>query len=129
MAEQPKKKVLVIDDNTMVAALFQDELDAVYDVSICPTGVQGVQSAVASPPDAILLDVNLPDLNGLQVLQYLAAYPQTAAVPVIIITASEYNPENESYARQFPNFKSFMSKMSGGEALRAALAGLIGPRK
>lgn len=129
MAETVKKKVLIIDDNVMVSALFQDELDALYDVTICPTGVQGVQAAVAAPPDAILLDVNLPDLNGLQVLQYLAAYPQSASVPVIIITASEYNDENISYAGQFPNFKLFMSKMSGGDALREALAKLLGQPK
>lgn len=126
MSELPKKRVLIIDDNPVITALLMDELEALYEVSSASTGTSGVQAAVAAPPDAILLDVNMPDLNGLQVLQYLAAYPQTAGVPVIIVTASEYNAENEAYARQFSNLKGFMSKMATGDEIRAALAGLLG---
>src|SRR5437773_2924104 len=89
MAESTKRPVLaVIDDDEavgrLIAKIFQDEN---FDVRIASNGVSGLDLARASSPDVVLLDLNLPDLDGLEVLERLkTALP---SLPVVMLTASQ----------------------------------------
>jgi CheY-like chemotaxis protein len=80
--------VLYIDDNDDNLVLVERILRRREDVGlrVARTGRDGVEAALGDPPSLILLDNRLPDSNGLQVLRQLAASPDTAAVPVVVLS-------------------------------------------
>jgi response regulator of citrate/malate metabolism len=83
------REVLVVDDDFMVAEIhrrFVDRIEGFRTVEVAHTGTTALDAARALHPDLILLDVYLPDMTGLQVLQQLRAGGDT--VGVIMITAA-----------------------------------------
>jgi CheY-like chemotaxis protein len=82
-ASQPR--VLVIDDNAALHQLFERYLAPHhYQVIHARSGPEGLQLAVERRPDAITLDVMMPNVDGWQVLRELVANPQTAAIPIVV---------------------------------------------
>lgn len=83
------KRVLVIDDADDVREVIQISLElmAGFEVMTASFGGQGIEKAVQAQPDAILLDVMLPDMDGLTVLAELQGNPKTQNIPVIFLTA------------------------------------------
>jgi CheY-like chemotaxis protein len=80
--------VLIIEDDPWSARLAELILEAEgYQVVIAPNGLQGLKIATHTPPNLILLDLMLPGLDGFEVLNRLRATPQTAAVPIVIVSA------------------------------------------
>jgi DNA-binding response OmpR family regulator len=81
-------RVLVIDDEPDVLFLCRVNLEhAGHEVLEAPDGERGMELAAADRPDLIVLDVMLPRLDGLSVLEALAADPQTQDTPVVLLTA------------------------------------------
>ena len=83
------REVLVVDDDFMVADIhrrFVDRIEGFHTVEVAHTGAAALDAAHTLGPDLILLDVYLPDMTGLQVLQTLRAEGDTAGV--IMITAA-----------------------------------------
>ena len=80
--------VLIVDDNETSLKLARDVLraDGIRTVE-ASTGAQGIASAVEALPDVILLDIQLPDMNGLDVVRNLKACEPTAQIPVVALTA------------------------------------------
>lgn len=97
---EKKKKVLIIDDEPDLLEMMTTRLkDAGYQVAIATDGDAGFKKAKELRPDAILLDVVLPKLNGWEVCTKLRADPETAKIRVAIFTAS--NPrELERHAKE-----------------------------
>ncbi len=82
------RTALVVDDIAYTRLLYGKALKKLgYAVTEAENGKEAVRRALTSPPALILLDLNLPDLSGLEVLQTLRAQQMTA--PVIVITANE----------------------------------------
>lgn len=83
------KKILVVDDEPHVRILLKSRLEANgYAVVTAYGGTQALEKVKEEKPDLILLDIVMPDLNGYEVAQKLKADPETAAIPIIIFTAS-----------------------------------------
>jgi phosphate regulon transcriptional regulator PhoB len=81
-------RVLVVDDEEDLVDLLAYNLEVSgFQVDRAATGWAAVQLAEKSPPDLVVLDVMLPDLQGFEVLRLLRARPKTQAVPVILLTA------------------------------------------
>ena len=79
-------KILVIDDDrALLRALRVALVAAGHDVTVAPTGQDGLDRAALSAPDVVLLDLGLPDLDGLDVLRRLR---QWSEVPLIILSAA-----------------------------------------
>ena len=83
------KRVLVIDDDAQIRAVASASLSMVgkWDVCTADCGAEGVARAAADQPDAILLDVMMPGMDGPTTLRALRASPTTAGIPVIMLTA------------------------------------------
>ena len=80
--------LLVVDDIPVNLSLLTQILaEQGYKVRVAPSGGLALKSVESYPPDLILLDINMPDLNGYEVCQKLKADPETAAIPVIFISA------------------------------------------
>ncbi|HEX3824400.1 MAG TPA: response regulator [Mycobacteriales bacterium] len=79
--------VLVVEDDPSVRGLLQTLLTAEgYDVATASDGLAGLVKATSRRPSLILLDLMMPDLGGIRVLEELHVNPATADVPVIVVT-------------------------------------------
>jgi CheY-like chemotaxis protein len=79
----------MIDDSELVRALAQVAFRATgWNVAYAQDGETGLALAAADPPDAILLDLMMPGVDGPEVLRRLRADPQSASIPVVLLTAS-----------------------------------------
>ncbi|MCU0551349.1 MAG: response regulator [Leptolyngbya sp. Prado105] len=83
------KHILLIDDEEYLSLVIQTCLIKLggWRVSIANSGQDGLRIAEAEMPDAILLDMMMPDMDGRKVLHCLRENPQTEAIPVIVLTA------------------------------------------
>jgi CheY-like chemotaxis protein len=88
---QKSLRVLIIDDDPTTLKLFKHVLQAEYHVRAVPTVQAGLAEATSDPrPDAVLLDLRLPLIDGLECLRRLRAAPSTAALPVAIVTGDYF---------------------------------------
>jgi len=80
-------RVLFVEDDALVAQMYRLklELDG-YSVDIAGDGLLALEKARASHPDIIFLDIRLPKLDGLSVLEALRADPATEHIPVVILS-------------------------------------------
>lgn len=94
------KRVLIIDDDQEILAVAELTLKAVggWQVSTATSGDEGLVKAAVEQPDAILLDVMMPDRDGLSTLQALQANPTTQTIPVILMTAKAQAKEQQKFA-------------------------------
>ncbi len=83
--EQPS--ILVIDDTPGNLSLLNQLLREHYRVKLANSGPRGLELAALAPPDLILLDIMMPDMDGYQVFQRLQSDPATRRIPVIFLTA------------------------------------------
>jgi DNA-binding response OmpR family regulator len=80
-------KVLVVEDDPSVRGLLHTLLTGEgYDVSTASDGLAGLVKASSARPDLMLLDLMMPDLGGIRVLEELRGDPALADVPVIVVT-------------------------------------------
>jgi two-component system cell cycle response regulator len=80
-------RVLVADDSATVRALVRMELESAgYDVVEAADGQLALERALACPPDVVLLDIEMPVMDGYETVQALKSDPTTAAVPVVFLT-------------------------------------------
>jgi DNA-binding response OmpR family regulator len=87
-------RVLVIDDDEPIRVLFATALERRgYEVGTAPSGDGGVEAAMKMIPELVLLDLEMPGMDGWQTLSALRAQPLLAAVPVVLITACELDAE------------------------------------
>ncbi|WP_346763347.1 response regulator [Mangrovimicrobium sediminis] len=89
------RKILYVEDNSANLSLVQKVLAMVdgIEMTAATTGEQGLELARVSPPDLILLDINLPGMNGFEVLQGIRADARLKSIPVIAMTASATRAE------------------------------------
>lgn len=91
--------VLVVDDDAVMCRTLCRLLQGQgYQVRFASDGSQAIDRAEAEPPDLVLLDLNLPDIDGLVVCKMLRAGPRTADIPIIVLTARD-GVENERKSR------------------------------
>jgi len=83
------KRILVIEDDPDIALSLRLKLerDGGFSVATAEDGAAGLRLAIDQPPDLVLLDVNLPGMDGFEVCRHLRKNPVTAATPVIMLTA------------------------------------------
>ncbi|MCL1600055.1 MAG: response regulator, partial [Actinomycetia bacterium] len=82
------ERILVVDDDPDILQFVQMnlELDG-FEVELAGGGREALEKAAAAPPDLMLLDVMMPEIDGLTVLRRMRADPPTANIPVIVLTA------------------------------------------
>lgn len=90
------KTALIIEDNDNNLELIRFILEqAGYNTRFAMTELEGVQQALTIPPDFIILDIQLPDINGLEVLKRIRAHPIGAVVPIIAMTSYAMSGDRE----------------------------------
>ncbi|MGO9390732.1 response regulator [Rhodoblastus sp.] len=91
-----KKTVLIVEDNELNMKLFNDLLEAHgYATVQTKSGVEAVGLARKHMPNLILMDIQLPEVSGLQVTQWLKDDPTLAHIPIVAITAFAMKGDEE----------------------------------
>ncbi|MEW5870031.1 MAG: PAS domain S-box protein [Chloroflexota bacterium] len=94
---QPKAKILIVDDDPFVLYANQRLLEAAgYEILLATTGAEALQQARHNKPDLLLLDVNLPDISGLEVNKQIKV--DTELTNVFVVLLSGINTDSESQA-------------------------------
>ncbi len=86
---QPPGTILIVDDRESNRHLLMEMLESAdHDVLCASSGAEAIELAVTGKPDLILLDVKMPGMDGFEVCAKLKALAETAAVPIIFLTAN-----------------------------------------
>ncbi len=93
------KRILVVDNEPSIQEVAQICLETVagWDVILASSGLEGIATAEREQPDAILLDVMMPDLDGLATFGKLQANVATRSIPVILLTAKVQTSDFQHY--------------------------------
>ncbi|MBW2606154.1 MAG: response regulator [Deltaproteobacteria bacterium] len=83
-----KKRILVVDDEPDFASIVQANLEKEgFEVEIAYNGVEGLEKVYANPPDAIVLDVMMPEKDGYEMCADLKGDEKYSDIPIILLTA------------------------------------------
>ena len=103
------ERILVVEDNEKNMKLFRDVLAATGSRTLeATTGGEAVELASEHAPDLVLMDIQLPDLDGVQALQRLRADARTAAIPIVALTAQAMQGDRERFLAA--GFDGYLSK-------------------
>jgi two-component system cell cycle response regulator DivK len=101
--------ILIVEDNEKNRKLERDVLQFHgYQTVEAETGEEGVRLAQASPPALVLMDIQLPGINGIEALGLLRADPRTRGIPVIAVTASAMTQDRQKIMAA--GFDAYQSK-------------------
>lgn len=123
-------KILLIEDNEQNQEALSRRLQRRgYDIIIAPDGRQGIALALSELPDLILMDLNLPDVDGWEATREIKATPKTCAIPIIAMTAhamagdqeralqagcDDYHSKPVEFARLLTQIEAKLKKVTSG---------------
>ncbi len=82
-----RKKILLVDDNITNLSIGKNALGNIYEVYTVPSGAKALMLLQKVTPDIILLDIEMPEMDGYETLRQIKANPQLPSIPVIFLTA------------------------------------------
>jgi two-component system cell cycle response regulator DivK len=102
-------QILIVEDNEKNMKLFRDVLMVSgYRTLEATTGGQAVELATAHSPDLVLMDIQLPDIDGVEALGRLRADERTASLPVVALTAQAMDGDRDRFLAA--GFNGYLSK-------------------
>ncbi len=109
MATPPAKKVLVVEDNELNMKLFCDLLDAFgFETVQSRDGLKAVELARANKPDLIIMDIQLPEVSGLDLTRWIKDDASIKSIPIMAVTAFAMR-QDERLVRE-AGCEAYMSK-------------------
>jgi two-component system, cell cycle response regulator DivK len=97
-APLPRKTVMIVEDNELNMRLFRDLLTAFgYRTVETRDGLQALDLARAEKPDLILMDIQLPEVSGLDITRWMKADDELASIPIIAVTAFAMRGDEERF--------------------------------
>lgn len=117
-------RILVVEDNPLNLKLVRDVLGAAgYDVVSATTGEEGLRVAAELPPALVLMDLQLPGIDGTETLRRLRRGPLDPRVPVVAVTASAMPEDHEQAERA--GFDGYLEKPISVRGLVARVGELL----
>ncbi len=122
-----KKKILLVEDNPDLNKILQLLLKNLYDTILAMNGKQTVDIATAQLPDLIVMDVMMPQMNGLQAARLIRENPKTRSIPILALTAGvsrineeecflfgcdDYIPKPFTYKQLVPRIEKLLRQYS-----------------
>lgn len=97
--EDRHARILLVEDNERNLKLARDVLEFHgFDVTVARSAEEGVASALGEPPDLVLMDIQLPGMDGYAALDELRVHDRTSGVPVVALTALAMRADRERIA-------------------------------
>ena len=117
--------ILVVDDSATMRRMVIASLRALADTQFnqASTGLEAIERLALAPVDLIILDLNMPDMHGIEVLQFIRSHERYQAIPVIILTT---RGDDDSRAVAFANGASqYLTKPFTPQSLATHVAMLL----
>jgi DNA-binding response OmpR family regulator len=123
--------ILVVDDDRDIAQVIKVTLESkAFEVDIAYDGKQALTSAKKRKPDAIVLDLMMPKMSGIQVLNALKADSNTRDIPVLMLTAAtKYSEKPDTYWKEKVGVDDYVSKPFEPMELLSRVENLIKQKK
>lgn len=120
------KRILVVDNEQYIQEVAKICLETVagWEVLTAGSGKEGIIQAETHQPDAILLDVMMPDMDGIATFEKLQANPVTKPIPVILLTAKVQAADRRRYAQM--GMKTAIAKPFNPLELAAQISAALG---
>jgi len=119
---------LIIEDNKTNSNVLARRLaKRGFSCRISENGREGVEEAFTSPPDIILMDIGMPEMDGFEATRLLKADPRTAHIPIVAITASAFTQDREQ--AEAAGVDGFETKPINFDNLLQQLYALLGIEK
>jgi len=93
-----KRLILVVDDCVEQRDLYEYLLASEFELASAGRGPEAIELAIERQPDAIVLDFQMPEMNGIEVCRRLKRHPDTATIPVVMLTGSPRDVRAEALA-------------------------------
>ncbi|MFT7507298.1 MAG: DNA-binding response OmpR family regulator [Acidimicrobiales bacterium] len=118
------KKILIAEDDKFLQEIVTERIKrAGFKSTSVSDGAEVMHELVAQQPDLLLLDVQLPNKNGIEILQEIRNTPSVAEIPIILFT-NEDSDEVKAKAKEF-NAHYFMKALTGGGELTDTITELL----
>lgn len=125
-----KKRILVVDDEPDFASLVQSNLKKEgFEVEVAYDGIECMEKVKANPPDAIVLDVMMPEKDGYEVCAELKADENYSDIPIIMLTAVADHVGSTRYSHadgMSMEADDYLPKPASAEQITQSVKNLIG---
>jgi len=125
-----KKRILVVDDEPDFCAIVQGQLEKEgFAVELAYDGVEGLEKVQANPPDAIVLDVMMPEMDGYEMCKKLKADEKCCNIPVILLTAVASHVTSTRYSHRdgmSTEADDYIAKPASAEEITNSVKRLLG---
>jgi two-component system alkaline phosphatase synthesis response regulator PhoP len=125
-----KKRILVVDDEPDFASIVQKNLEKEgYKVEVAYDGVEGLAKVKANPPDAIVLDVMMPEKDGYQVCKELKDDAKYTNIPILLLTAVADRVSSTRYSHydgMSTEADDYLPKPASAEQITESIRRLLG---
>ncbi len=128
---EERKKVLVIDDEPDMVEMISMALDREFEVISAYNGKEGISKALNEKPDAIVLDIMMPEKDGFTACRELKTDSRTASIPILILTGVGEYFGSTKYARSSGleiEAEDFLAKPVDPQELLRRVKALISPK-
>ncbi|MBI4057458.1 MAG: response regulator transcription factor [Elusimicrobia bacterium] len=126
-APTQRHQILLVDDDLAILDLYGDRLSAAgYPVSIATTGEDALEEVTKCPPSAMILDIRLPDMSGLEVCKAIKENATTSGVSIVMFT--KHHKEGQQMVADEMGADAYMLKDCSQEALLYCIKGLLETR-
>ena len=124
-----KKRILVVDDEPDFCAIVQSQLEKEgFEVEIAYNGIEGLEKVYANPPDAIVLDVMMPEMDGYEVCRKLKGDEKCVDIPVALLTAVASHVTSTRYTHRdgmSAEADDYIAKPASAEEIAESIKRLI----
>jgi two-component system chemotaxis response regulator CheY len=117
--------ILVVDDSPTIRRMVRTALGSLPDVTFAEagSGLQAIETLAVQPIEAIVLDLNMPDMHGLDVLRFLRSHQQYGDVPVMVLTTR--GDETSRHAALEAGASAYMTKPFSPSVLASSVQQLL----
>ena len=121
--------ILVVDDSPTIRRMVRAALGTLGDVTFAEagSGLQAIETLAVQPVQAVLLDLNMPDMHGMDVLKFLRSHHQFSELPVMILTTR--GDETSRDAALQAGATAYMTKPFSPTALVSSVKALLSTRR
>ena len=127
MSEKPR--IVVVDDNEEFANLVAAALAVDNEVGVALDGREGLDLCLQQAADLMVADIGMPNMDAFSMLREMKKHPQTASMPVIILTATHFNTVSKSKLERDPQVCAILHKPCRLTDLAATVKSVLESRR
>ena len=120
-----RPKIAIVEDDGLFVALLVAALEEEFDIVVGRDGLQGIALCLEGGVAAVITDIGMPDMNGIDMLKEFDANPRLAGIPVLVVTATHFTRLCRDEVARFPQVKRMLSKTMDVQKLAGEIKAVL----